>query len=515
MRFLINKRLTLIILLFIFIVWISAIIAVNIEYCNKYSNYLAYRDEIFENAVLGVIKTYESFSNFIFISAIDNDLIKSYLYKANHGDEDTKSLMRKQLAKDLDETHRTITEYNFRQFHFQLANGDSFYRFHIPEKYGDNLLDIRESMKVANIEKRYIAGFEEGRIFSGYRFVYPLNYQGEHVGSIEISISPSCILEELYELESQKDLGFILAKEIMEETVFDDQQSRYKTSLISNDFVSDIEVSSLIDKQRDSLKLLHNPAFVSKLKDIIDDKLYNNRSFNDAMSFDNKVYLIQFQIINDISSRPVGYFFCFKEDTQIEAIQTAKKVVLALATTIMATLAFLVIYAFIRQREVHKMAMTDQLTKIYNRHSFYELAKKEVARADRNEENISFGIIDIDFFKKVNDNFGHATGDEVLKTVAKIISSSIRITDLIARHGGEEFVLLMPSTSAKDANVVAERIRNTIENYKFDKIGKLTVSIGISEKAKKEKIEDTINRADIALYKAKENGRNRIVTEYY
>ncbi len=506
-----SKHLTALIIAIIILIWGIALFLVNRQYSSKYDDYVAYRNETFDNAIDSVVRVYENFSNFIFASAIDNDRIKAYLYVANYGDEEERAKIRKQLAVELRETHELITKHNFRQFHFQLANGDSFYRFHNPGKYGDNLLIVRESMRIANLEHRYVTGFEEGRIFSGYRFVYPLNYKGYHSGSIEISISPQCILDELYSLDSNRDLGFILSKSVMEETVFLDEQARYKTCHISEEYVYDVEILAINEARQDGLKLHQEKAFQAKLRKLIEKDLRTKAPITLAMDFDGKTYLVQYRPIKDISQQPVGYFFSYKEDRQIQAFAMSRKIVAILATVIMLILILLVAYMHRSQREIQRMAMTDNLTSVYNRHSFYALAGREIARADRTGEPLSIAMVDIDFFKKVNDNFGHAMGDQVLKTAAGQIKDNVRKTDVLARYGGEEFIVLLPSTGAKDAYIVAERIRNCIEGYRFEKMGGITVSIGLSERVDKEIIDDVINKADTALYKAKEAGRNRTV----
>lgn len=506
-----NKRLTALIIAIIILIWGGALFLVNRQYRSKYEDYAAYRNQTLDNAISGVVRAYENFSNFIFASAIDNDRIKTQLYEANYGDEETRARIRSQMAEELRETHELITERNFRQFHFQLANGDSFYRFHNPAKFGDNLLAVRESMRIANLEHKYVTGFEEGRIFSGYRFVYPINYRGDHVGSIEISISPQCVLEELYALDSNRDLGFILSKSVMEETVFLDEQSRYKICPISEDYVYDVEILAINDARQDGLKLHKDKAFQAELKKLIEKDLQNRAPVTLPMDFNKKTYLIQYRPIKDISKQPVGYFFSYKEDREIQAFAMARNVVSILATVIMVILILSVAFMHSSQREIQRMALTDNLTSVYNRHSFYALAGREIARADRTGEPLSIAMVDIDFFKKVNDNYGHAMGDQVLKTAAGLIKSSIRKTDILARYGGEEFIVLMPSTGAGDSFTVAERIRTSIGDHRFEKLGGITVSVGLSERAGREAIDDTINRADAALYKAKETGRNKTV----
>lgn len=158
----------------------------------------------------------------------------------------------------------------------------------------------------------------------------------------------------------------------------------------------------------------------------------------------------------------------------------------------------------------YKLATTDQLTGAYNRYSFDTQLEERLELSERHQKPISMMVIDIDHFKKVNDTFGHDTGDEVLKEISKICKKVIRKTDRFYRWGGEEFVILMENTEVIKSGELAERIRQAIENYNFPQIGKITVSIGIAEWQKAENTELWFKRADEALYRAKAAGRNRV-----
>ncbi len=161
--------------------------------------------------------------------------------------------------------------------------------------------------------------------------------------------------------------------------------------------------------------------------------------------------------------------------------------------------------------ELKKKAYYDNLTNVFNRNKFNELLEREMARAKRYKINLSFAIFDIDHFKHVNDNFGHLVGDRVLVEFSSLIAKNIRKSDVFARWGGEEFVLLMPETSALDAKKVAEKIRNIIANNVFEIVNTITCSIGISEYTDNMLISKLITDSDDALYFAKENGRNQTV----
>ncbi|MBE0681730.1 MAG: diguanylate cyclase [Anaerolineales bacterium] len=162
------------------------------------------------------------------------------------------------------------------------------------------------------------------------------------------------------------------------------------------------------------------------------------------------------------------------------------------------------------------LARTDGLTGVGNTRQFFEIAAYEFAMAERYLLPLAVMLFDIDKFKGVNDKMGHQIGDQVLKNIAAIAKHRLRETDILARYGGEEFIVLLPNTTSKDAHVVAEDIRSYIAGYemKSDKgTVQVTISVGIAEfLAGKDSLEGLIHRADMALYKAKELGRNRTVT---
>ncbi|MBE7709513.1 MAG: GGDEF domain-containing protein [Cyanobacteria bacterium SIG32] len=160
------------------------------------------------------------------------------------------------------------------------------------------------------------------------------------------------------------------------------------------------------------------------------------------------------------------------------------------------------------------LSVTDSLTGLYNRRHFEDTLEREFLRASRYKNNLSFAIIDVDFFKKVNDTYGHSTGDYVLKEVAYLILQNLRKTDMVFRYGGEEFAVIITETPKEKAIVPLERLRKAVEEYPFSYNGqdiKITISIGISEVCENiTTVHQLFDDADRALYKAKENGRNQI-----
>ena len=164
--------------------------------------------------------------------------------------------------------------------------------------------------------------------------------------------------------------------------------------------------------------------------------------------------------------------------------------------------------------DTHNKALLDPLTQLPNRLAYDERLKQEYSRWKRYNSTLLIMVWDIDFFKKVNDTYGHQAGDKVLKIIADLLQKNLRETDFIARFGGEEFVGLMPETTLGGGYKIAEKIRTAVEKLDFHYRGdnvKITISCGISLFIENDTPETAFSRADKALYQAKDKGRNRCV----
>lgn len=158
-------------------------------------------------------------------------------------------------------------------------------------------------------------------------------------------------------------------------------------------------------------------------------------------------------------------------------------------------------------------ATLDALTNLNNRRQFETRLGQEISITKRQNNPLCAMMIDIDFFKKVNDTYGHAAGDEVLRTVASIIKQELRESDIPARYGGEEFAVLLPFTKIEEAQIVGERLRKAVEAHPVNVEGveiAVTISMGLAEYNREESGEELFERADKALYEAKKNGRNQV-----
>ncbi len=165
------------------------------------------------------------------------------------------------------------------------------------------------------------------------------------------------------------------------------------------------------------------------------------------------------------------------------------------------------------QAQLEMLAAHDVLTGLYNRRYILERIEEKLPEVKRHQLDCCFVIMDIDYFKDVNDHYGHIAGDDVLKVVAQLLVNGVRQGDIVARYGGEEFLIFLPMTELESAKVLVERLRVTLEQYQHkidNEIVTVTASFGIAQHEINDTADRTIARADKALYQAKESGRNRI-----
>lgn len=166
-----------------------------------------------------------------------------------------------------------------------------------------------------------------------------------------------------------------------------------------------------------------------------------------------------------------------------------------------------------RAEEAREMSMTDALTGLFNRYGLHNALHRELSEARRYSRPLSCLIIDVDNFKGINDTYGHAAGDAALMQLGRVLSETVRGSDIVCRYGGEEFLVLAPETQLEGALALGEKIRQTAAARPFgdgERVFPLTLSIGAAQLSDSESGHDMIARADAALYQAKEEGRNRV-----
>ncbi len=472
----------------------------RLELHRSYINSLNNEGEI----TLGV---YADMADLIYRLYIDTPKVKGiFAQGVKSKDLAEKDRYRKLLYNELSDLYQILAQYDFRQLHFHENNNRSYLRFHRPEKFGDDLTGIRYSVEYANSKKQYIRGFEEGKIFNGYRFVYPVFFNGEHIGSVEVSVSMNTIIQQLREMFNKKVQFIILKSQVMKK-VFESERQNYVAWCVDDNYAIDRTISATcILKGR----IIGEDA--AEIKKVLAENSEKGCPFIIEIDVGSVPAVLTFMPIKNFIGENVAYIFAISDSKKITDLDHNFYFVFAAMITLFVLLVIFGGYYRFSQNKIERMATFDSLTNIYNRGALTQVIKIEYERYKRYKRPFSLIMIDIDHFKNINDTYGHNAGDTVLSGIALIMKNSIRKSDLVGRYGGEEFIVLLSETREENAAAVAEKLRQEISEHVFHNIGIVTVSCGVVEISEQTKsIDEVINAADKKLYTAKHQGRNRVV----
>ncbi|MUH72221.1 diguanylate cyclase [Psychrosphaera haliotis] len=244
---------------------------------------------------------------------------------------------------------------------------------------------------------------------------------------------------------------------------------------------------------------------------------FNDRYKSDANN-DIQELLIKFDLNKKANDNRI-----LQQENELQELRLKQKqkestiwrMAMAFAVLIMVLIGYLLQRILVNRNHFQEMALKDHLTGAPNRRAILEFAERQYQLSKRNRTPLTVAIIDLDFFKSINDNYGHDVGDEVLKAFSTAISSSIRSQDQFGRYGGEEWLLVLTNTPVEDVSIIFERITKNLSSIEVDSLPaglKITFSLGAAQVDKKDTtVNKTINRADTNLYQAKESGRNKAI----
>lgn len=479
------------------------------RYEREKSLYLQNRLETTDVQIESIKLSYDTIARTLFETSINTPHVRMLVAKASksHGVEQNE--IRKELYAHLSDLYFSLEEYNVRQLHFHLPNSISFLRFHRPNKFGDSLVGVRPAIDAVNREQRSVNGFEEGRIFNGFRHVYPLFHNGEFVGTVELSYSFDAIKEMARQLNPAR-YEMILKKSVIDEKVFKEEKFNYTTSTLSSKYLLDNHLRKTYDP-------LISTTIIEEINKVASPQFEEiNRNGAHSMihvALHNKGYLVWFDPLLSFDRKEVGYIIGYVADQHLIELENEFKIAIIVVFLLIAVITFAVIYFVYQLRAQHhlliKNANTDRLTQIANRAYMILQLDYMVKHSRRNTQPLSVIFMDIDHFKEINDTYGHRTGDYVLVEISALIKDRLRESDLVGRWGGEEFVMILPNTALSEAIVLGEKLRTMIESHRFDHV-KVTCSFGVAQMIDEDTDETLIHRADAMLYVAKEQGRNRV-----
>lgn len=639
-RFIPSQKLMLVFLL-VFIGLISLIgYFVYSAFLQERSSYIKQHNHEFAVNYEIINRKYNAITSTVLKLIINKPEIIDLMSQAYKG-ESQKNSARAALLTKLRSDYEQLVKQNIRQLHFHLNNNESFLRFHRPNKFGDNLSEIRDTVSYVNRTNQAISGFEEGRIFNGFRNVYPIikpssaNQPIEFLGSVEISYSPYSITQDFSEIYQMR-ASFLVKEEVVKHKVFNSEISNYQTSFLKGYFV-DKEAHQLLKSMDHNIK---DDKVFSKLSGEILHSIELQNIF--SIESNDKQSLITFiPVINPITKESAAVFVFQQDNSELNAIVSRYQIWFALGV-MFALLALIYLFketanaqrfrllseknqqilnsqkamvivtdgnhiidsneAFLRFFECptleefkllnncicnlfeednrffhmnkvapdqnwieylnalpnkeslvslkntngnsriftvsitpfsskrHILTFTDitdtmsekytleyratrdNLTGAYNRDYFNHHIHTYEQYVKSREHYLGFILFDIDHFKSINDNHGHNAGDKILVELVEVTKNTIRNEDTLIRWGGEEFLVIIETTNVYVAKKVAENIRRNIEANSFPIFSKVTCSFGVALHDNSEEIHCSIEKADQALYAAKNAGRNRVIT---
>jgi len=245
---------------------------------------------------------------------INTPQVLALLHKGLNSSGKAQAKARGELYRKIYPTYKTLSEKNLRQLHFHTPEGMSYIRFHKPEKYGDFLFDARPSIRKANETKSTVEGFEAGKVVSGYRYVHPLEYEGEFLGTVETSIPIKSILDALKELDSSREYAYIIDGKIAKELLFEEQTHLYTPSTINPDFYIEDALGELLD----------SPPPLSKTAQEINKELAKDKDFQKALKtgephglfvgLEGGSYSVVLQPMQGVKRGVEGYLIAYQKD---------------------------------------------------------------------------------------------------------------------------------------------------------------------------------------------------------
>ncbi len=449
--------------------------------------------KIYTNTFRYITDHYESIAN--------NILINEQILDA------FESRDRETLLKLTAPIYEKLTEENpyLQIMHFHTKETRSFLRLHKPQKYGDDLSSIRHMINNTNRLKSKQTGMEVGRYGINYRVALPvINREGKHLGAFEFGIHINYIFNFF-----NKDYGFttvlLLHKKIFDIIYENNKKLNYQPF-----------------SEKYYIILPNSSQILEELKPSIISKEYALLSANGRTDL-----VFPITDLSSVADENIGkILFIQNLNYYTDQIALIRNTTIGLSL-LLVLLSFyllqkifnnfaLTLHSFqnrmeIKNRTLSKLANTDHLTKLHNRKYTDTIIRKELNRAKRYEQPLSLIMLDIDDFKIINDTYGHNSGDRLLKDLSKLVLSTIRDSDYFGRWGGEEFILIAPQTSLESSVLLAEKIRMAVSEFNFKEAKNVTCSLGVVQYSDEENADDLIHNADLALYEAKNSGKNKVI----
>ncbi len=289
--------------------------------------------------VKSAINTYTMVSELAFTQIINQEEILSLYSKAYTADSATQASIRNELYHKLVPVYQQLKSQNIKQLHFHLPDNTSFLRFHRPSRFGDDLTNHRYSVKMANLEKKRYNGFEEGRINNGFRYVFPLSYKNQHIGTVETGFSFEAI-RTLLEMQGNPYSTLILPRSVVQSTVFKEELNNYDSTLISTEYMVENAFSHYTIDTTGLLQTIEK-----KIQPKLVEKFKQHKNFSTYTQIGKQFYTINFISIENLKKNHVAYIITYQPNQHIQQITKRHKLFLGLGLTIIPLIViFIILY---------------------------------------------------------------------------------------------------------------------------------------------------------------------------
>ncbi|WP_300363571.1 diguanylate cyclase [Hydrogenimonas sp.] len=440
------------------------------QYAESELNAIAKRTAHSEKELISLeLETFKNTTDTIASAILDEktSLLLARLYRG----EENNVTVRKQLLKRYAPLYEKLRDFSLEHMRFYLPDGIVLLRLHSPEKYGDSMLASRSSIAMIVQEHKPLHGFESGL----YRAIYPIFHRKDFVGIAEISFSfapMKKVLEKINEEKARYFLVFNLRQ--IEEGIDEEQLSDYRRCHVDPAFI-------MRKGENHGIELFREVDFKTSL-------MPYREFFTILMSRSGRYHVVSFLPLKMIDGSHGGYVIVIHDESEavhalLNGVQVAKMAVVLIV--FVAVLLILMLH-FYRVKAIRDRI--DPLTGVYNRQGC-------MVALGNGGRRYALIYIDIDGLGKINEAHGRQKGDEILKTVARIIDSHIRKDDIFCRHGGDEFLLFIANATEDQAKIIADKVRKHVDIHRFDIDEDVTISTGIAIRRRSESIASLIARA--------------------
>jgi signal transduction histidine kinase len=475
------KRKQKLIIYAVFVIFIILFSIINISnYINQRNEYKEIQKQKFESALTTTINNYTIITNMLYDLYLNEDKVAIILQLANQTNE--LKPYHEKLGNRLKDFYEVIKNYNIRQLHFHLKDNRSFFRFHRHEKYGDDLTDIRESVRLCNETKQVQIGFEEGRIYNGFRFVYPLFYQNEHVGSVEISFSFNFINESLFSyLKHPTD--FLISKSQVEKFVFNDELSNYSECLLNNNFMHDLNINfnntKTVFKENIYFEIFSKNEIVE-----INHKMNNGEFFAKEGEFRGSPKIFVFMPIKNFKDENAAYLITYFDD------ETKNELFLSKITSSVFVISFIVLVGIIINIRERKIKLEKEInTQLQKSNDQKDRLFSVISHDLRSPFTALLGYVDI-----IIEEFDTLSKDEMKEMLLSLRNSSTNTFSLLEK--------ILNWTRVQLDKVYVEKKHTNIDLLLINVIEKLNDMIGrknIKIKFNSDSIETEIDKSSYEI----------------